>query len=1017
MRLVSNGPTENEGVVMKRFQPTILVVFLIGAAAASLVQANTCGWLQGFTIPDLDTQARAFAVYDDGTGPALFVAGRFDTAGGVLVNHIARWDGSSWSALSGPSGTGLDGIPNELAVFDDGTGPALYVGGYFDNAGGVAAQNIAKWDGTEWSALPGASGIGVVYDLNVFDDGAGTSLFVAGNFNIVGSVTANNVARFNGVSWFALGTGTSGDIDALAVYDDGTGAALYACGSFDYAGDLLVNHVAKWDGTVWSALSGPSDTGLGGLFHEASILAVYDDGTGAALYVGGAFDTAGGVAVNSVAKWNGNTWSSLGSGLAGLNRQVYALTEYDDGSGASLFVGGEFTSAGGVTVNNIAEWDGSSWSALSGPSGTGMDLSVFSFGVFDDGTGAALIAGGSFNVAGGVMANNVAGWDGSEWSALAGPPGNGLNGGAGAFVEFDDGSGPALYAGGYFETAGGVLVNHIAKWDGSAWSALTGASGTGVNARVQALAVHDDGSGAALYVGGEFTNAGGVVVNYIARWNGSEWSALEGPSGVGMKNIVYALTEFDDGTGPALYAGGWFNKAGGVRVNKIAKWDGTGWSELYGPTAKGMDSHVFALAASSETLYAGGRFITAGGVTTNRVASWDGSEWSALSGPSDTGMDGDVNALAVYDDGTGDALYAGGDFVTGGGVTVTNVARWDGGGWSALSGPSGTGTSRQVRSLTVFDDGTGDALFAAGWFEDAGGVQVNYITRWDGGSWTALSGPAGTGTEDVIGALGVYNNGGDPVLFAGGGFATAGGIASKGVAAWCCDTAAPTDPVSISSTSHTAGVWSTANAIDVAWSGSADSGCSGLTGYSVFFDTSPATVPDAVVDVLHTSDPHSTTSSQRADGTDHWTHLRSCDWLGTCSAGVHLGPFMIDATPPSGPSGLTSTSHTPGGQSCDRSVDLVWTAAQDTLSGLDGYAWAATGTPVWTCDQVKDFEEGASSFSTPDLGDGRWYLHLCASDNAGNWGAVDRAGPYAICPIFMDGFESGETSAWSSSVP
>ena len=40
-----------------------------------------------------------------------------------------------------------------LAVFDDGSGPALYVGGLFETIGGVAANNIAKWDGATWSPL------------------------------------------------------------------------------------------------------------------------------------------------------------------------------------------------------------------------------------------------------------------------------------------------------------------------------------------------------------------------------------------------------------------------------------------------------------------------------------------------------------------------------------------------------------------------------------------------------------------------------------------------------------------------------------------------------------------------------------------------------------------------------------------------------------------------------------------------------------------------------------------------
>ena len=124
---------------------------------------------------------------------------------------------------------------------------------------------------------------------------------------------------------------------------------------------------------------------------------------------------------------------------------------------------------------------------------------------------------------------------------------------------FDDGSGPALYAGGDFTTAGGVAANRIAKWDGSSWSAL---GQRDERLRVHALAVFDDGSGPALYAGGDFTTAGGVAANRIAKWDGTSWSAL------GQRDWtarVCALAVFDDGSGPALYAGGDFTTAGGVR--------------------------------------------------------------------------------------------------------------------------------------------------------------------------------------------------------------------------------------------------------------------------------------------------------------------------------------------------------------------------------------------------------------------------------------------------------------------
>jgi hypothetical protein len=70
-------------------------------------------------------------------------------------------------------------------------------------------------------------------------------------------------------------------------------------------------------------------------------------------------------------------------------------------------------------------------------------------------------------------------------------------------------SGGDVYAGGFFTTAGGVAANYIAKWDGSSWSAL----GSGMNRPVLALAL----SGSKLYAGGFFTTVGGKVSPYTAR--------------------------------------------------------------------------------------------------------------------------------------------------------------------------------------------------------------------------------------------------------------------------------------------------------------------------------------------------------------------------------------------------------------------------------------------------------------------------------------------------------------------
>jgi hypothetical protein len=234
-------------------------------------------------------------------------------------------------------------------------------------------------------------------------------------------------------------------------------------------------------------------------------------------------------------------------------------------------------------------------------------------------------------------------------------------------------SGTDLYAGGAFTTAGGVPATNIAKWNGTAWSALGSGVGGSIPFTVSALAV----SGTNLYAGGPFITAGGVPASGLAKWDGSAWSALGSGMGGGT---VSALAV----SGTNLYAGGIFTTAGEVPANHIAKWDGSTWSAL----GSGMGSAVYALAVSGTDLYAGFYFTTAGGVSANRIAKWDGSAWSALG----SGMDSAVYALAA--DGAGH-LFVGGAFTLAGTNVSPGIAQANVGSAPAISMPPQTQTAEE----------------------------------------------------------------------------------------------------------------------------------------------------------------------------------------------------------------------------------------------------------------------------------------------------------------------------------
>ncbi|MBI3844946.1 MAG: hypothetical protein HY292_09940 [Planctomycetes bacterium] len=680
----------------KRFCFLIGFVLTLSFATRGAAQNSCFEWTRGaFPSDGVDDVTKDFAVYDDGTGAALYAAGAFRTAGGTLANYVARWNGTSWS----PLGLGLNAIANVLAVFDDGTGPALYVGGNFTNAAGVTANHIAKWNGTSWSAL-GAGTDAAINDLVTFDDGTGSALFATGYFSTAGGAPANGIARWNGSAWSALAEGISGGPttpvgQALAVFDDGTGPGLYVGGAFLTAGQVVARSIARWNGTAWSALrNGLGTDGNSSVYA----LATFDAGSGTSLYVGGSgFTNAGSIPVNNFARWNGTTWSAVGSGTTGA---VYSLASFDDGTGPALYVGGLFSTINGVTASGIARFKASAWSSLSnGVAGAGGTTAVQALRPFDDGTGPSLFVGGNFKLAGGIDATNVARWTGSVWSALP----SGLDGSVNATIVFDDGSGPALFAGGGFTRAGGVALNYAAKWNGTSWSSLGSGVGPSGFAAISCFAEFDDGTGPALYAGGIFTAAGGAPVMNIARWNGIAWSDVGGGVTGTPNGFVSALAVFDDGGGPALYAGGTFTSAGGVPANHIARWNGSTWSSVGG-----------------------------------------GVDWNDGSTPF-------VSALQVFDAGTGPVLYATGSFNLAGGVSAIDVAGWNGSAWS----PLGSGLGLDGFAFTVFDDGTGPALIVGGVFGGAGGVQAGRVAKWNGNAWSALGSGVGQQYPDRVFALAV----------------------------------------------------------------------------------------------------------------------------------------------------------------------------------------------------------------------------------------------------------------------
>jgi trimeric autotransporter adhesin len=646
----------------------VLAVSICGETSAQC----SADWKKTDGYPGIPFLGSAFAVTSwdpDGNGPLeprLVAAGAFHFIADRVADGVAAFhpEVGQWEDLGG----GVQpGFPNVLGTFQD----DLIAAGGFTDAGGVTVNNIARWDGTSWSAL-GAGITGTPIAMTVFNG----ELIVAGIFATAGGVTVNNIARWNGVSWRPLGNpaGVNGSVFALTVYK----GELVAVGQFIMAGGVPAPRIARWNGSQWQSLG----TGMNNGTFGVAVLG--DD-----LYAGGNATLAGGVTQgNGVARWDGTTWHAV-PGLAFFGVDDLAVYQGD------LIVGGIFqVFASDGQARHIVRFDTDTqtWHTMQG--GFNQGGAASSLAVYGD----ELIAAGGFSMAGNTTLQGVARWVGAEqtWKKIA----PGFNVSPTNFTTYRG----DLVAGGSFGSAGDVEATGVARWDGQAWHPMGSGIKDGVIVgSIDCLQVHDD----QLIVGGHFGNAGGVSVDNLAAWDGDTetWSDLGGGVFGGSIPRVQALAGFNGD----LIAGGDFDFAGGVPAFNVARWDGAQWHAMGAGTGV-----IESMAEFQGSLYVS---VSTG---LQGMQRWDGSSWHAV-------PNGANNfSMTVWD----------GKLISG----VSDPMAYDGNSWTVLPGWSfeeGSGFLTYV----VFE---GD-LIVGGGFQDAAGIpEADFNVRFDGASWHAMDTATGT---------------------------------------------------------------------------------------------------------------------------------------------------------------------------------------------------------------------------------------------------------------------------------
>lgn len=407
---------------MRRVMSWIAAVGVLAGGLALGAQVSTESRVEaavngGWSALAGGLNGRVFVTYqEDNTNPIsgtnpLYVGGAFTDAGGdTAADYLAQWDGSAWSKVATTAFTARGGVYLNYVTSIAKVGKYLYVGGVF--AAG-SSLNIARIDTTSGAVagldngMSAGSDDAVVEEIAVIGNEATHKVYAGGAFgqaNNSGGAVSNSAgiavwdANSTPPSWSALAGGLSGAAKIVNGMST-AGTTLYVGGQFDGAASPVVTSkgVMSWNGTAWSAMS-TTQKGFTGSPLTAALLArstseVYAAGT----RISSTNDdiSANRITLNNIAKWNGTAWSALGTGVSGGGAVVETLAW----SGSTLWAGGDFTTAGGIAATNIAKWDGTSWDSITCGARNGVSGGAVR-GIAPQSDGSVIVAGGFTNAGG-----------------------------------------------------------------------------------------------------------------------------------------------------------------------------------------------------------------------------------------------------------------------------------------------------------------------------------------------------------------------------------------------------------------------------------------------------------------------------------------------------------------------------------------------------------------------------------------------------------------------------------------
>ncbi len=676
-------------------------------------------------------------------------------------------------------------------------------------------------------------------------------ILVGGDFLVYQNNAALRLLRLNAdltVDTSFQPTAINGSVYSMALAHDGS---LYIGGSFTSVAGKVRNRLARLNGST-----GALDESFLAPGFNNTVLTLALDGDQSRLYAGGSFTaltTTPATAANRLVALK-TLDGSLENGFSlkasadqtkiGFDNVVWSVaTDPSSGSPSDIFVGGQFVTYGGVTVNRLVKLDKTGEIDPSFSLGSGFDNSIIAIKVDSK---QQVYAAGSFGRYRGS----------ASYARLIrlksdGSPDSEFNKGLSTSARFNstvralelDEDNNHIYASGDFTAYGTAALSRLARLsltDGALDSSFLTGANSGANGSVQTLGLADNGK---LLAAGNFQKYGTSNVPYFVALNSQGVLAAESPLGtMSNSNIFASVRVYDDANAPQtsvktflagsfttfqgttanrvvkldrfgkidssfnsqvtdgsvyalawddsekkLYIGGTFTKVNGIARSRIARLNANGSLDA-NFVPDGFNSDVYALALANNTvagtrsLYVGGRFTLTGTIATGRLARLNEDGKLDNSFAIGAGFNNNVSALAVSYSDSDHSVYVGGSFLTynNGTANAPRIVKLASDGSIASSFEPGAGFNGSVQAL-VWMAGE-NALYVGGAFSRYQGTLVaNRIAKLDATGGVSVGFNSGTGFNSTVYALD-YDADQD-LIWVGGAFTQHQGVSQGRIAA------------------------------------------------------------------------------------------------------------------------------------------------------------------------------------------------------------------------------------------